>query len=92
MIFSKLLALTATTAVVNGDCLSSWTDDQGLCVPPTSMTDTIACTETSFGMDITPSDVFDDYTFIPPTVLDGLKVEIQDSSDNWHTFVTFGKN
>ena len=92
MIFSKLLALSAASVGVYGACLSSWTDNGGSCVPPTSMTDTISCDEVSFEMSISPSDVFDEYTYIPPTVLSGLTVEIQDSNDTWHTFVTFGKS
>ena len=91
MIFSKLLALSAASVGVYGACLSSWTDNGGSCVPPTSMTDTISCDETSFGMNIKPSEVFDEYTYIPTSVLSGLKVEIQDSNDTRHTFVTFGK-
>ena len=92
MIFSKLLALSAASVGVYGACISSWTDNGGSCAPPTSMTDTISCDEVSFEMSISPSDVFDEYTYIPPTVLSGLTVEIQDSNDTWHTFVTFGKS
>lgn len=92
-----MTAATATgpqlaTSDTGSDCVNGWTKVTGLtqCDPPTALTDSIGCSATALSVKIKPSHVFDDYTRIPSTVLETLKVKIAGSSGAYQDFFTFG--
>ena len=75
------------------DCINGWTPESSTasCSPPQEVIDSISCTTTDLQFSLKPSHVYDDYTMIPESVMNTMKVEIVGSSGVYEDFVTFSK-
>ena len=75
------------------DCINGWTPESSTasCSPPQEVIDSISCTTTDLQFSLKPSHVYDDFTMIPESVMNTMKVEIVGSSGVYEDFVTFSK-
>ena len=75
------------------DCINGWTavSASRSCSPPADVISSITCTTTGLSFSLKPSHVYDDYTMIPDSVMNTMKVEIVGTSGTYQDFVTFSK-
>ena len=75
------------------DCINGWTPDLATssCSPPQEVINSISCSTTDLQFSLKPSQVYEDYTMIPDSVMNTMKVEIVGSSGIYQDFVLFSK-